>query len=162
VTAPLTVDLEHAPIIELERAAAAVLTANVHGYYATGARDQPDRPAHEQAGADHGRGAEQAGPQPEQHAREDVLPDVVGAQEVPRRGQLERRSGGGRGVGRQQRRQERQQDEGREQAEAGPLHERQGAHVPGGGAAARAGEPPHGAGHGHAGTSGTAASRARV
>jgi len=40
VTAPLTVDLEHAPIIELERAAAAVLTANVHGYYVTGARDQ--------------------------------------------------------------------------------------------------------------------------
>jgi len=40
VTAPLAVDLEHAPIIELERAAAAVLTANVHGYYATGARDQ--------------------------------------------------------------------------------------------------------------------------
>lgn len=34
------VDLEHAPIADLERAAAEVLTANVHGYYATGARDQ--------------------------------------------------------------------------------------------------------------------------
>jgi len=34
------VDLEHAPMLELERAAAAVLTENVHGYYATGARDQ--------------------------------------------------------------------------------------------------------------------------
>jgi len=32
-------DLDSAPIIELERAAAAVLTENVHGYYATGARD---------------------------------------------------------------------------------------------------------------------------
>lgn len=37
---PHEVDLEHAPLIELERAAAAVMSANVHGYYATGARDQ--------------------------------------------------------------------------------------------------------------------------
>jgi 4-hydroxymandelate oxidase len=34
------VDLEAAPIHELAQAAAEVLTANVHGYYATGARDQ--------------------------------------------------------------------------------------------------------------------------
>ena len=36
----LEVDLEHAPFSELERAAASVMSANVHGYYATGARDQ--------------------------------------------------------------------------------------------------------------------------
>ncbi len=33
------VDLEHAPILELQHAAELVLSANVHGYYATGARD---------------------------------------------------------------------------------------------------------------------------